>query len=199
MACGLFRSGTNYLQQLLDLNFNLDPLPPRAYKHAMTEEQLSRCPSSITIALTYKSLLKWVDSQCRNSFDLIDEFELSYVAGNIPITIVYKEDSCPDDDPIPVQVSLNKLIKVYHDHYSFWKGRQWPGGIYWFSHKKLAFHPKEELQRFGMPMNFMPVVNVKHSTLFNRNLYQDDEATEFLNKEQIEFIKQNDVIIEELQ
>lgn len=172
-AFGLFRSGTTWLQALIDANLKAGPVPDGyLYKHAHYPHQLAKmAPADIVV--TYKTLPKWIDSLCRNSFDLIDEYDLAFRRGDTPIEIVYKEENHPEHEPIYVGVSLERLIDLYHEHWDVWHGRAMI-----VSHKKMAIDPEAGIatigKKFGVPVGpYVPVTTVQNSGPFSLDDYDD--------------------------
>ena len=149
LASGLFRSGTNYLQRLIDLNLDCKRVHPHPVtgnlpqKHASRIEGMRDHYAGLRIALVHKPPAKWVDSICRQSFDLVDHYDLGYEPGHTVIEIPYDDEHDPLPDRVIIPVSLEKLCDHYVRFHRFWMSEQrnWP--FIAVAHALAAFEPEK--------------------------------------------------------
>jgi hypothetical protein len=146
LACGLFRSGTNYCQQLLEANFFVEK--PRYYKHAHGPYSSEGWDRSTGLVHVWKSPAQWVDSLIRNSYDLCDCYDVRWEPGCAQVEVSYRLETERWDSPATmVPVSVEKLAAVYDDYWRYWMGvlPGWPGGSLVVRHRNLAFAPQSVL------------------------------------------------------
>ncbi len=158
LVIGLFRSGTNWCQQLLDDNFELGPRPV-GYKHAGEWGGMWNYQAEAGIVWMQKDVIAWIESVLRNGYDLYDCYDVTPTTDPEDETLLmnyrYDEEG-PDDHPTPVHCSLRKLVRTYHDHWKFWQGEvdSWPGGGLRVNHFTWARWPTGLLEvvehKFGV-------------------------------------------------
>ena len=203
LASGLFRSGTNYLQALIDANLDTDPLPvsPRtgrfAYKHVSCPGGLHSHFPGLGLALIHKPPAKWIDSLCRNSFDLIECYELGFEPGHTVIEIACDDEDEPVSDRPSIPVSLEKLCALYERYFRFWQKARVDWRHVFVKHTFAAFEPESCLDElatvFGAErLTFRPLEGpVRNSRPFTAEVaatYRDPEAFEHLRGHHLDAI-----------
>lgn len=207
LVIGLYRTGTNYLQQLIEDNLNVIPLSVNTKtgwfpnKHAPEEKQLYHYSDDLTLIMIYKNPYKWVDSLVRQSYDLVTEYEVSYETGHTPIYITYDN---PDNEFInkpKVKVSLEKLCNLYNTFFRFWDTRiqQYDHDVIY--HGELIKNPKDYIKHIANKFNLsyktkehLEPERVTGSRCFTndiRQFYFDEFKTDNLTQDQIECITRN--------
>ncbi len=197
LACGLFRSGTNFCQQLVEANFEVER--PDLYKHAhgVTADKWDQ---SVSLIHVWKTPAQWVDSLMRNSYDLWDCYDVRWVRGHDCVEVAYRLDGEHwSTAPLHVPVSLQKVARLYNNYWRYWMLRLpiWPGGSVVIHHKKLAFCPYNALnnirETLGLDWNdkMAPVTDVGEvywSPPFRPELYLDETTLEHLTSDQAELV-----------
>lgn len=199
-AFGLYRSGTTWLQALVDENCLTSPVPPGAYcyKHCHQDSQVEKLSPDWVYLLTYKTPAKWVDSLCRNSFDLVDEYPwLAYRRGDTPLLVAYRDEDRPDQEPAMIGVGLESVLRLYHLHWDAWQamtGRT----MALVSHMAMVRSPAELLERtcrqVGVPLRPGDVKSelglIRNSPAgIDRDLTLDPDAFRFLSGHQLDRIR----------
>lgn len=200
LASGLFRSGTNYLQALVDGNLKCAAITPSPrtgrwpQKHASRPAGLVDHYQGLCIALIHKPPVKWVDSIMRQSFDLIDYYDLRYEPGHTVIEIAYDDEHHPLPDRPLVPVSLEKLCDHYNRYHRFWmrQAKNWP--FVAVMHSRAAFEPEATLTMIAEVFDlaryrFVPVIGpVAGSEPFKAELYRNLDAFTHLRPNHIDII-----------
>jgi len=164
-------------------------------KHASRIEGMRDHYAGLRIALIHKPPAKWVDSICRQSFDLVDHYDLGYEPGHTVIEIPYDDEHDPLPDRVIIPVSLEKLCDQYVRFHRFWMSEQgnWP--FIAVAHAMAAFEPEkcvcQVTEAFALPRrSFEPVRGiVPHSGPFNADLYRDPDAYEHIGPRHLDVIR----------
>ena len=173
LVAGLFRSGTNYLQRLVDANLEVAPVDPALPKHAIKPHNLALLDGQDVVVI-HKPLPKWIDSMCRQSFDFIDHYDVRWQRFHTPVEIDYFG--------LPIPVSLEKLCEHYARFHRQWMQRD----AVFVKHKTAAFNPVRTLcrlsDRFGVRRvtPFTPITVVPNSGPFDTRLYVGENYTNLL-------------------
>ena len=205
LVIGLYRSGTNYLQTLIENNLEVSEptINTKTFnvpnKHAAYEKQLHHYSPNLHLVFTYKNPYKWVDSLVRQSYDLVTEYELGYEVGHTPLYITY-------DDPLEhftikpkVKVSLEKVCNLYNTFFTFWHNRihEYKHDIVY--HNDLIQNPSAYINHISRKFDIsyrtekhLEPAEVDGSRRFDnsvRDYYLDEFKTENLSDEQLDVIK----------
>lgn len=207
LVIGLYRTGTNYLQQLIEDNLDVIPLSINLKtghipnKHAPVEKQLYHYHDDLTIVMVYKNPYKWVDSLVRQSYDLVTEYEVSYETNHTPIYIAYDNPANEFINRPKVKVSLEKLCSLYNTFFDFWETRIHNYEHDVIYHGELIKNPKAYIDHITNKFNLnrktkehLEPIEVDGSRCFTndiRQFYFDEFKTENLTQEQIDCITRN--------
>ena len=205
LVIGLYRSGTNYLQTLIENNLKVSKLTINTKtfnfpnKHAVCENQLYHYTPNLHLVLTYKNPYKWVDSLVRQSYDLVTEYELGYENGHTPLYITYDDNLLEFINKPKVKVSLEKVCNLYNKFFTFWhtKIHEYNHDIVY--HNDLIQNPSAYINHISHKFQ-IPHKTKKHlepdevdgSRCFDssvRDYYLDEFKTENLSDEQLDVIK----------
>lgn len=210
-AMGLFRSGTNFLQQLVDKNFKNNSsivekyiLEGKLYKHCLHDDWYNKMPWEIVPVIVYKSPLKWIDSLTRRSFDLALFYDVHYEKGHTEIYLPFED---PDNEGYiaNVKCSIEKLCLLYNRYFKYWSDKN----VEMVHHKTLVFEIDEylnylqnkyKLQKTNKQFVMLKKNEVSGSREFNSLVkkYYESDIVENLNNAQIKVIKSSiDVKIKE--
>lgn len=144
---GLYRSGTNFLQQTLDINFidNQKIIEKHLadnllYKHCLHDSWFNKMPADVKPIIVYKSPIKWIDSLVRQSYDLEKYYDVSFQNGHTKVELVFCD---PEDESIKtiVACSIEKLCNLYNRYFEYWLSKE----VNFISHKKIAFETEKYL------------------------------------------------------
>ena len=204
-AMGLYRSGTNFLQQTLDINFiNNKKIIDKhladnlLYKHCLHDIWFNKMPADVKPFIVYKSPIKWIDSLVRQSYDLEKYYDISFEYGHTSVDLIFCD---PEDESIKtiVKCSIEKLCNLYNRYFEFWLGKN----VDFISHKKIAFETekcllqieaKYKLLRKNKAFVFLQEDGVDGSRPFSnivKNYYLNNELVDNLTRSQINSIQQN--------
>ncbi len=211
MACGLYRSGTTFLQEILRLNLINVVNPHRKpfkdeppYKHVQYAGDLHLFYPGIHIIMTYKNPYKWIDSICRKSLDLVETYHITYEKGETPVTTWYEPELVlARTKPIQVTVGLEQLIKHYNRWMAFWREEyiNWP--FVAMSYHDWAFDPRIIVDKVSKTFNIAKsstfvvpkqkdISNSQDFTLDKfKQRYMNDDYYDLLTPEHLDIIKNN--------
>jgi len=201
-SMGLYRSGTNFLQQLLDKNFKYNSaviekytIEGKLYKHCLHDSWYNKMPNDVVPVIIYKDPFKWIDSLCRKSYDLELFYDVHYETGHTEIYLPFED---PDNEGYIAEVrcSVEKLCKLYNRYFTYWSNKN----VEMISHKKIIcetenclfyFQNKYSLQRINENFTMLEVDEVDGSRPFTQQvkLYYGTNEIENLNDVQIKTIK----------
>lgn len=202
---GLYRSGTNFFQQTLDINFvdNKKTIDKYLadnilYKHCLHDSWYNKIPSDVKPIIVYKSPIKWIDSLVRQSYDLEKYYNISYEEGHTSIDLVFCD---PDDESIKtvVRCSIEKLCNLYNRYFEFWLNKK----VDFISHNIITFYTdihlykiekKYKLIRKNKNFILLGECDVDGSRPFTNNVkqyYQHDSLSDNLNSIQLASIQKN--------
>lgn len=126
VVCGLYRSGTNWLQSLIDLNYEVEPvqIPPvwgsQPYKHAIYNFEFKTHDLLTETVAIYKPIHTWLESIMRNCIDLADNYDVLWKNGHHEI-LCNASDETDTQHTYEICLSLEKLIKLYNDWFDKWE------------------------------------------------------------------------------
>jgi hypothetical protein len=201
-AMGLYRSGTNFLQQLLDKNFKYNSaviekytIEGKLYKHCLHDSWYNKMPNDVVPVIIYKDPFKWIDSLYRKSYDLELFYDVHYETGHTEIYLPFED---PDNEGYIAEVrcSVQKLCRLYNRYFTYWSNKN----VEMVSHKKIIcetenclsyFQNKYSLQRINENFTMLEIDEVDGSRPFTQQvkLYYDTNEIENLNDVQIKTIK----------
>jgi hypothetical protein len=203
LVCGLYRSGTHYLQELILHNFRNIEKPDKIignnseppYKHTQFKADMSFY-EGIHVVLTYKNPWKWVDSICRQSYDLCQVYDVCLNQDETPIKI---KATFPHNVAGYVDVGIEQLCDHYNRWMKFWKDEHtnWPflsmrHDIWAFDNEFFIATVAKKFRLKARPVLIKPVqAFVSNSVDFTEkdlNTYLDLDYYEFLKSEHIDII-----------
>lgn len=118
IVCGLYRSGTTYLQNLIDRNLLV--ARSRGYKHAISVSEMAEFEDDVSVVLISKEIRKWINSLARQSYDLTDYYDVLYEHGHTPIELPYDDPDRPVKASYSVTASVEKLCSLYRNWHLHW-------------------------------------------------------------------------------
>lgn len=195
IVCGLYRSGTTYLQTLIDANLSV----PRArgYKHAMCEDEMVGFDADASVILVSKALPKWVNSLARQSYDLCDFYNVLYEHGHTAIELPYDDPDRPMTQGYTITGSVEKLCSLYRQWHTHWAASSVQPVIY-IAYEKLLFEPERELhsvaKKLGVQpasvfINYAKVSGSRQFTLVQLEEYADLDYLPCLSGVQVDVIR----------
>lgn len=198
-AMGLYRSGTNFLQQLVDNNFegnqeNIQKYVAQKilYKHCLHEKWYNKIPNDVEPVIIFKNPYQWIDSLVRQSYDLELYYNISYEQYHTPITLKYCNPQFENHFAF-VECSVEKLCSLYNEYFNFWFTKN----VTFVSHLDVALNQNKYLKLFEQKYNLKRINKkfvgpgiVDGSRPFDINVqqYYIDRKIDNLTSEQIDCI-----------
>ena len=156
-AMGLYRSGTNFLQQLVDNNFegnneNIKKylLEKKLYKHCLHDTWYNKIPNNVIPIIIFKKPHQWIDSLVRQSYDLELYYDVAYEEDHTPILLKYCNPKWEEFNT-SITCSVEKLCLFYNCYFNYWLNKN-PTFIY---HGDIAFNYNYYLANFETKYNLI--------------------------------------------
>lgn len=192
---GLQRSGTNFLQRLMQSNLKIK-FEKGQWKHSKVVDQL---PTHSLHFYIYKTPYKWIDSVARNHEDVPKRWGNDYKLTQDGIMINASHRGRGKDI---TKLNVANLTKLYNDHITWWMTRG-VGNIVYISYedfidstaeKFVSLAEQQKLQLSRPPQNVVIVNKVPQSETFNeskREFYLSPNKFDYLTQEHIECINKH--------
>ena len=200
MVCGLYRSGTNYLRELLKANLDVEMIETKSImnKHAANDHEARYIEPDVGLVFISKTPIKWIDSMCRNSWNFIDYYDVGYRRGDTPVTIRYNVYLDKPHDDLLIPVSLERMCYFYNDYHQYWTDRlglekfresHVPHGLLIRSPLDWVAEVADQKNVPFKPGEFVNPTDIPKSPPFDMAKYLDEDYVEFLSPEQVKIIK----------
>lgn len=151
MAVGLYRSGTNFTQRLIDLNLCTSPIPlnphtlREAYKHAIDDVEAASFTPEIKTVLVYKTPDRWLKSLQRLCYEMPFLYNLAWEEGHTPIEVTCDSEYGRLPKKVTTICSVEKLLELYRKGVSYWMER----ADVIVNYVDILFDPEYEINRIA--------------------------------------------------
>lgn len=196
---GLYRSGTNFLQQLVDNNFegnneNIEKyiLERKLYKHCLHDAWFNKIPEDVVPIIIFKKPHQWIDSLVRQSYDMELFYDIAYEPNHTLITLKYCHPKWEEHDAY-VECSVEKLCLFYNKYFNYWFEKNstflFHGNVA-FNHQQFLTNLESKYNLKRIHKNFVDPGVVDGSRPFNRDVkdYYLNNKTDNLSSFQLSVI-----------
>jgi len=142
LVCGLYRSGTNYLQTILDKNNKYT-----RYKHEFVPHDIPKHIRGIDRVIIHKSPYKWIDSIISQSWELGVYYKVGYEKGHTKLRCATSKTlhDTPDIIEEYKAYSLENICDLYNRFFTFWLSNPFNSSIKYVKYTDLISNPEETL------------------------------------------------------
>jgi len=147
LVCGLYRSGTNYLQAIIDDLLDNDVSSYIQYKHEFVTSDIPYNIRKINRIIVHKAPYKWVDSLVSQCWELGDHYKVNYEVGHTPIkcgTNKVLQDT-PDIIEEYRTFSLENICNLYNRFFSYWLSNPFLSRLRFIKYTDLLIDPQKTL------------------------------------------------------
>ena len=143
LVCGLYRSGTTYLQTILDPDNT-----HTEYKHEFVKTDIPDKIKSMDRVIIHKSPHKWIDSIISQSWELGDHYRVHYEKGHTEIRCATSRTlrDTPDIIEEYKTYSLENICDLYNRFFHFWLSDPFSSVIKFVKYRDLISDPVTTLK-----------------------------------------------------
>ena len=143
LVCGLYRSGTTYLQTILDPDNK-----HTGHKHEFVKTDIPDRIKSMDRVIIHKSPHKWIDSIVSQSWELGDHYRVHYEKGHTKIRCATSQTlrDTPDIIEEYKTYSLENICDLYNRFFHFWLSNPFSSVIKFVKYRDLISDPVTTLK-----------------------------------------------------
>lgn len=163
LVCGLYRSGTTYLQTILDPDNK-----HTRYKHEFVKTDIPDEIKSMDRVIIHKSPYKWIDSIISQSWELGDHYKVAYEKGHTEIRCATSRTlgDTPDIVEEYKTYSLENICDLYNRFFHFWLSDPFSSVIKFVKYRDLISDPMTTLKNLTGADHHLPPSKVSGSFEF---------------------------------